>query len=107
MYCGFRQQTATVMGYQQFANDMQVKQQLNSFHLALSREGKQEYVMDLIQQDALFFGKLLQDGGTVLICGSLAMQKDVEKVLDTICLQQSNKSIAFYKENGQVLTDCY
>lgn len=107
LYCGFRQQTATVMGYQQFANDMLAKQQLNSFHLALSREDKQEYVMDLIQRDALFFGKLLQDGGTVLICGSLAMQKDVEKVLDTICLQQSSKSIAFYKENGQVLTDCY
>lgn len=107
LYCGFRQQTATVMGYQQFAHDMLAKQQLKSFHLALSREGKQEYVMDLIQRDALFFGKLLQDGGTVLICGSLAMQKDVEKVLDTICLQQSNKSMAFYKENGQILTDCY
>lgn len=107
LYCGFRQETETVTGYKKFAYDMLEKKQLTSFQLALSREDKQEYVMDLIERDASFFGKLLQDGGTILICGSLAMQKDVEKVLDTICLNQSSKGIAFYKENGQVLTDCY
>ncbi|WP_338645790.1 PepSY domain-containing protein [Flavobacterium sp. KS-LB2] len=107
LYCGFRQETETVTGYKKFAYDMLAKKQLTSFQLALSREDKQEYVMDLIERDASFFGKLLQDGGTILICGSLAMQKDVEKVLDTICLNQSSKGITFYKENGQVLTDCY
>lgn len=107
LYCGFRQETETVTGYKKFAYDMLAKKQLTSFQLALSRADKQEYVMDLIVRDASFFGKLLQDGGTILICGSLAMQKDVEKVLDTICLNQSSKGIAFYKENGKVLTDCY
>jgi sulfite reductase (NADPH) flavoprotein alpha-component len=42
-----------------------------------------------------------------MICGSLAMQKDVESALDTLCLARATMGIADYKTNGQVLTDCY
>ena len=83
------------------------KQQLQSFHLALSREAEHFHVMDLIKRDANFFTDLLIEGGVVMICGSLAMQKDVESVLDALCLAKTTKSISDYKANGQVLTDCY
>ena len=107
LYCGFRQATETVLGYENFATEMIQKQQLKSFQVALSREANHNYVMDLIKQDADFFMDLLAQGGVILICGSLAMQKDVEAVLDALCTTKTGKTIFDYKTNGQVLTDCY
>jgi len=63
--------------------------------------------MDLIQNDAIFFADLLQKGGTVMICGALAMQQDAEKVLNSICIEKNGISFAHYKTNGQIRTDCY
>jgi sulfite reductase (NADPH) flavoprotein alpha-component len=107
LYAGFRIETETVLGYKKFTSEMIAKQKLHSFHLALSREAEHFYVMDLIKRDANFFIDLLQQGGVILICGSLAMQKDVEAILDKLCLEKKMKTILEYKENGQVLTDCY
>jgi len=107
LYSGFRMETEAVLGYKKFTSEMMEKKQLHSFHLALSREANQFYVMDLIKRDADFFTDLLQQGGVIMICGSLAMQKDVESILDGLCLAKKTKSISEYKENGQVLTDCY
>jgi sulfite reductase (NADPH) flavoprotein alpha-component len=107
LYCGFRKATETVLGYEKFAAEMIQKHQLKSFHVALSREANHHYVMDLIKRDADFFMDLLTQGGVIMICGSLAMQKDVEAVLDELCLARATMGIADYKANGQVLTDCY
>jgi sulfite reductase (NADPH) flavoprotein alpha-component len=107
LYCGFRKATETVLGYEKFAAEMIQKHQLKSFHVALSREANHHYVMDLIKRDADFFIDLLTQGGVVMICGSLAMQKDVESALDALCLDKTGKGIADYKTNGQILTDCY
>jgi sulfite reductase (NADPH) flavoprotein alpha-component len=107
LYSGFRRATETVLGYKKFADEMIEKQQLISFNLALSREEEHQYVMDLIRRDADFFKDLLLQGGFIMICGSLAMQKDVESVLDELCFSKTKKSISDYKKNGQVLTDCY
>jgi sulfite reductase (NADPH) flavoprotein alpha-component len=41
-----------------------------------------------------------------MICGSLAMQQDVEAALDNL-LAQTTLTISDYKAKGQVLTDCY
>jgi sulfite reductase (NADPH) flavoprotein alpha-component len=107
LYCGFRKATETVLGYEKFAAEMIQKQHLKSFNVALSREANHDYVMDLIKRDADFFIDLLTQGDVVMICGSLAMQKDVEAVLDALCIDETGKGIADYKANGQVLTDCY
>ena len=107
LYCGFRKATETVVVYEKFAAEMIQKQQLKSFHVALSREVNHHYVMDLIKRDADFFMNLLSQGGVVMICGSLAMQKDVEAALDALCLAKATMTIADYKANRQVLTDCY
>lgn len=107
LYSGFRMETENVLGYKKFTSEMMEKKQLHNFHLALSREANHHYVMDLIKRDRDFFIDLLQQGGVIMICGSLAMQKDVESILDNLCLEKKIKSISEYKENGQVLTDCY
>lgn len=107
LYAGFRMETETVLGYKEFTSEMMEKQKLQSFHLALSRQAEHFYVMDLIKRDAAFFIDLLKQGGVIMICGSLAMQKDVESILDHLCLENQTKSILEYKNNGQLLTDCY
>lgn len=107
LYSGFRMETEMVSGYKKFASEMIEKQKLTSFHLALSREAEHFYVMDLIKRDTDFFIDLLQNGGVIMICGSLAMQQDVEAILDNLCTDRKIKSILDYKNNGQLLTDCY
>ncbi|MES2240035.1 MAG: PepSY domain-containing protein [Bacteroidota bacterium] len=107
LYSGFRQKTEITSHYQEFASEMKQKQQLNNFHLAYSREEDHHYVMDLIQMDADFFADLLQNNGVIMICGALAMQFDVEKVLDSICVAKNNTTLSEYKAKGQILTDCY
>jgi len=107
LYSGFRMETEMVLGYKKFTSEMIEKQKLHDFHLALSRESNQFYIMDLIKRDADFFTDLLQQNGVIMICGSLAMQKDVETILDSLCQKKKMKSISEYKENGQILTDCY
>ena len=42
-----------------------------------------------------------------MICGALAMQKDVEQVLEVICQEKLGKSFDYFKTKGQLLTDCY
>ncbi|WP_264526400.1 PepSY domain-containing protein [Flavobacterium sp. N502536] len=107
LYSGFRMETETVSGYKKFTAEMIQKQKLQSFHLALSRENEHFYVMDLIKRDADFFINLLQQGGVIMICGSLAMQQDVESILDQLCLERNVKNLSEYKKNGQLLSDCY
>lgn len=107
LYTGFRNETETVTKHKQFAVNQIQKQHLKDFHIAFSREQNQCYVMDLIQKEAEFFATLLQQGGIVMICGSLVMQQDVEKVLDAICIEKNGNNLAYYKTNKQVLADCY
>ena len=107
LYSGFRMETETVSGYKKFTAEMIQKQHLKSFHLALSREAEHFYVMDLIQRDAAFFIDLLKNNGVIMICGSLVMQQDVENILDKLCLENNIKNLSEYKNNGQLLTDCY
>lgn len=107
LYSGFRMETPTLLAYKKFAGVMIQKQHLDHFHVALSREAEHIYVMDLIKRDTAFFVDLLKQGGVIMICGSLAMQKDVEIILNELCLKNDIKSLSEYKENGQLLTDCY
>ncbi|KAF2507044.1 FAD-binding oxidoreductase [Flavobacterium zhairuonense] len=107
LYSGFRMETETVSGYKKFASEMIQKKQLHKLHLAFSREAEHHYVMDLIKKDADFFINLLQNNGVIMICGSLAMQQDVETILNDLCLANGMKTLLSYKNNKQLLADCY
>lgn len=107
LYCGFREETEMVREYKKFADNQIEQQQLENIQIAFSREKNLCYVMDLIKKDADFFADTLQKGGTIMICGSLAMQQNVEAVLNTICLEKNNTDLKQYRTKGQILTDCY
>ena len=107
LYTGFRYDNSITKGYQQFAHEQIKKNQLKQFHIAFSREENKQYVMDLVRRDAKFFADTLKSGGVIMVCGALAMQHDVEKVLEEISQTYSNQSFTDFKSNGQYLTDCY
>ncbi len=107
LYAGFRHDNELTQEYRQFASEEIAKKHLAGFNIALSRGETPRYVMDLIREDAQFFADLLAGNGTIMICGSLAMHKDVETILDEISVLSNKKPLSYYKDNGQILSDCY
>jgi sulfite reductase (NADPH) flavoprotein alpha-component len=106
LYCGFRQRSSFEM-YESLLLENHASGQLSSIHTAFSREGEKQYVSDLIERDAELISAALEAGGVLMICGSLAMQKDVMELLETICSKKVGKSISYYQSHNQVLSDCY
>ncbi|WP_288428248.1 PepSY domain-containing protein [uncultured Spirosoma sp.] len=106
LYCGFRQQTSFDV-YRASLDASRQSGKLTSLHVAYSREGDRQYVSDLLTRDADQIASLLTSNGVVMICGSLAMQRDVFALLGTICQTQLGQPLSHYQAHGQVLTDCY
>lgn len=102
LYAGFRYNNSLSKQYDSFAQEEIAAGKLIGYYSAFSREENRKYVMDLIRQDAVFFSELLENKGVIMICGSLAMQKDVEQLL---CEILQTKDLSQYK--GRILADCY
>jgi sulfite reductase (NADPH) flavoprotein alpha-component len=106
LYCGFRV-SASFTFYQNFLEASQSAKRLSSLHLAYSREGNKQYVSDLLTRDMDFITDALQQKGVIMICGSLAMQRDVLDLLESICQTKLGHSVSHYQSHGQILMDCY
>lgn len=106
LYCGFRGQSTFEL-YKDAVNQSLELQKLSQLHIAYSREGDKQYVKDLLSKDADFIATTLANNGTIMLCGSLAMQNNVIELLESICQTKTGKSISFYQSHGQVLMDCY
>lgn len=83
------------------------QQQLDNYQLAFSQANNHCYVQDLLQQQQTEVAQTLQDGGTFMLCGSLAMQESVLATLDEITTDQLQQPISHFEKNGQLLIDCY
>lgn len=106
LYCGFRTRDAFAL-YQPFLGDQLDSKRLSGYHLALSREGEKNYVNHLLQRDAHFIWSAISGGAVIMLCGSLAMQKDVMATMEKICRQWGNTGMEAFKQDGKILTDCY
>ncbi|MVN91977.1 PepSY domain-containing protein [Mucilaginibacter aquatilis] len=106
LYCGFRH-SHSVDNYKAVLNQGKAAGKLQHLRVALSREGNKQYVSDLIARDPDFMVNVLSTKGTIMICGSLAMQRDVMDVLEGICKTKTGKGISYYQSHNQILTDCY
>ncbi len=107
LYVGFRKETELVERHQSFLAGQLQNHKLQHYQIAFSREQNHCYVMDLIKNDAEQLALLLKNKGVIMICGSLLMQQDVERALDQICVELNGHPLSYYKENKQLLTDCY
>ncbi|MFD0963951.1 PepSY domain-containing protein [Pseudofulvibacter geojedonensis] len=94
--------------YKDFILKQQSNRKLKNIFTAYSRTSTTKtYVQDLIQQQDTAFAELLENKGVIMICGSVAMQKEVLKVLDSICKEELKKPLSYYENKGQLLMDCY
>jgi sulfite reductase (NADPH) flavoprotein alpha-component len=98
LYVGFRYKTDFTKAYETTLDAAQKAGRLSSYRFAYSRDENYSYVMDLILQDAGKFVQAIQNGGVIMLCGSLAMQRDVEKMLEEILGELPS---------GQIRSDCY
>lgn len=106
LYCGFRGASSFALYEEEMKQHLE-SGQLTKLHVAYSREGNKQYVKDLLERDADFIAATLAGEGTLMVCGSLAMQHDVMQFLDALCKEKHGKSISHYESHGQVLLDCY
>jgi len=106
LYFGCRTQQTYAM-YETAIEAAIDNKQLAQIQVAYSREGKQQYVTDLLAADASFIASTLASKGVLMLCGSLAMHQSVMQVLATICAAHTNNTLQYYQAQGQILTDCY
>jgi sulfite reductase (NADPH) flavoprotein alpha-component len=106
LYCGFRSKVDFEV-YRDVIETGLTNQKLQKLNVAYSREGGEEYVIDLLINDAELIMQLLSTKGVLMLCGSLSMQKDITTWLEEICMIQTGKSLSYYQSHGQVLMDCY
>ena len=79
---------------------------LSSFYAAYSREKKQKvYIQDLIDKQYKMVARVLSKKGIIMICGSLAMEKDILNKLKIIAEKQLKRD--FKNISSQIKTDCY
>lgn len=106
LYCGFRNQSSFIL-YESYLKEQVAIGKLENIHLSLSREAEKEYVSHRIFKNANDLLHTLEQGGVIMICGSLSMQNDVINVLTEICGTAQHSTVGTLLEEGRILTDCY
>lgn len=81
--------------------------QNGNIHKCFSREGTQQYVQDLIVDKREIVLTTIENGGVIMICGSLAMQHDVLDVLENLLAVNSAFGLDELQYNEQLKMDCY
>lgn len=74
---------------------------------SFSREGEKQYIQDAVLEQKDLVLETINQNGTIMICGSLAMQHDVLDVIERIL--EGNQTITFeaFENSNQLKTDCY
>lgn len=106
LYCGFRN-SDHLESYRPLLESALQRGKLHRLHVAYSRQGDKNYVHDLITRDEKFIAQALADNCVIMLCGSLAMQKDVERKLEYLAAVYMEKPLSFFRNSGQLKTDCY
>ena len=106
LYCGFRSRSSFAL-YEPFLNEQIRNGKLQQVHLSLSREEGKEYVCHRVLKNSSAVLQALQQGGVIMICGSLSMQEDVMNALNEICAGMGINTVAAFVEEGKILADCY
>ena len=106
LYWGGRSRNSFEL-YRPYLEEALVNGKLSNLKTAFSREENQQYVQDIVKQDGAVIANELGNGACIMICGSIAMQKDVLKVLNTITNNYLAKSLEHFIEKDQLKMDCY
>lgn len=105
LYMGLRYQNSFTESLIQSTSNNCIQQL--STKAGYSRNANFKYVTDLLKEDTHIIIKILKNKGVIMICGSLAMQREVEQWLEDLCQTQGLHTVERYKKQYQILTDCY
>lgn len=106
LYCGFREASSFEL-YKESIEKGLASTRLKSLELAYSREGNRMYVNDLILRDKELIAAGMKEGAVIMICGSLAMQNDVIKLLEIAFKESNIEEVSYYQSHKRILMDCY
>ena len=82
------------------------KKQLSSINLIYSWENKEKkYVQHLVKENSKMIVRVLSQKGIIMICGSINMEIDVRKVLNSITMDKLNSRLTEF--SSQIKSDCY
>lgn len=94
--------------YQSFIDQALTENKLDRFIPAYSQiQAEKVYVQHLIKKDGPEIAETLKSGGCVMICGSIAMQREVMKELQCICSCYLAKDLSHFQNRKQIKMDCY
>ncbi|UII33580.1 PepSY domain-containing protein [Fulvivirga ulvae] len=94
--------------YQHYISNNLNTQKLSCFTPVYSQAGNgKEYVQQYIARDRELMASTLRDNGVIMICGSIAMQREVIDILEQITTEINNKPLSYYQQKDQLLMDCY
>lgn len=84
------------------------ERKLTNFKTAYSRNQPEKiYVQHLVQRDKDLFLEVLKNKGCIMICGSIAMQKEVLQELRQLCNKYLDRDLSHYQNRKQIKMDCY
>ena len=58
-------------------------------------------------RDQDFIADAMANDAVIMICGSLAMQKDITALLAVIFREKNNQELSYYQSHHRLLMDCY
>jgi sulfite reductase (NADPH) flavoprotein alpha-component len=94
--------------YEDFIQEGLAKRSLSSFYPVFSQEQQEKvYVQDILKNHTQLVTNVLKNGNTIMICGSIAMQKGVTNELEKIVQQDLKTDLSQFINNNQIKTDCY
>ncbi|MBP2562423.1 sulfite reductase (NADPH) flavoprotein alpha-component [Neorhizobium galegae] len=105
LYFGTRHPASDAL-YAEEVSDWKESGQLTSVSTAYSRTATPAYVQDILRSDANRLGKLVADGGQILVCGGREMAAGVAAALADILAPQG-VSLATLKAEGRYAEDVY
>ncbi|MEM7382348.1 MAG: FAD-binding oxidoreductase, partial [Bacteroidota bacterium] len=94
--------------YKDYIQRARLTRQLSSVFEAYSQSGSEKnYVQDLVWREAELVASALEKGGVIMICGSVAMQKEVVRVLESIAKKRLNVPLSQFLNRDKIKMDCY
>ncbi len=107
LYWGARTSNAFNL-YKEHINTALATGKLTAFKTAYSRNQSEKiYVQHLIKKDQDLFVDVLQNKGCIMICGSIAMQKEIIRELTHLCSARLTQNLSYYQNRKQIKMDCY
>lgn len=93
--------------YEQMILSALSRKRIQKHYNAYSQEGSKQYVQHLLIEQGPNIAQVLDEGGIIMICGSLTMQHDVLDTLEIIAQEELQQPLTDFENNKQLLMDCY